>query len=117
MQYTTLECYHTQKIVKKSAKLLCKHVEFTVHPRILDTNVPNASELTRLGFSDVNTALANTIEALENISAKENLQKDMMNEIFGIREEISTMKKKLRSKQKQIPKKSPQNSHLHLLHK
>ena len=89
-----------KKFVKKSAKLLCKHVKFPVHPRILDTNAPNASELTRLGSSDVNTVLANTIEALENISTKENLQKDMMNEIFGIREEISTMKKKLRSKQK-----------------
>ena len=68
-----------KKFVKKSANLLGKHVEFTAHPRSLDgANAPNASELTRLGFTDVNTALANTIEALENIPARENPQKYMM---------------------------------------
>ena len=95
-----------KKFVKKSAKLLGKHVEFTAHPRSLDgANVPNAAELIRLGFTDVNTALANTIEALENIPAKENPQKDMMKEIVGIREEISTMKEELRNEQHQIAEK------------
>ena len=67
----------TRQFVKKSAKLLGKHVEFTPHPRSLDgANAPSAVELTRLGFSDVNTALANTIEALTNIPLKEKPQKD-----------------------------------------
>jgi hypothetical protein len=96
--------------VKKSAKLLGKHVEFTAHPRSLDgANPPNAAELTRLGFSDVNTALANTIEAIGN-SAKETPQNDIMKEIVGIREEISTMKKELRSEQQQIAEKAVEKS-------
>jgi hypothetical protein len=96
---------------KKTVKFLGKHVEFTPHPKSLDgANAPTAAELTRLGFSDVNTALANTIEALENIPAKENSHKDLMKEIVGIREEISTMKEELRSEQQQIAKKAAERS-------
>jgi len=97
--------------VKKSAKLLSKHVEFTPYPRSLDgENAPNAAELIKLGFSDVNTTLANTIEALGNIPPKENPQKDLMKEIVGIGEEISTMKKELRSEQQQIAEKVAERS-------
>jgi paraquat-inducible protein B len=100
---------------KKTTKLLGKHVEFTPHPRSLDgANAPNAAELTRLGFSDVNTALENTIEALENIPAKENPHKDIMREIVGIKEEISTMKEELRSEQHQIAEKAAEKSTLTL---
>ena len=92
---------------KKSVKLLGKYVEFTPHPRSLDgANAPNESELIRLGFSDVYTALANTIEALENIPAKENTHKVLMKEISGIREEITTMKQELRSEQQLIAEKA-----------
>ena len=85
--------WYTRNLEKKKVKLLGKYVEFTPHPRSLDgANPPSASELTRLGFSDVNTALASTIETLENIPAKVNLHKDLMKEIVGIREEITTMK-------------------------
>ena len=69
-----IQCLNTmvyKKFGKKTAKLLGKHVEFTPHPRSIDgANAPSALELTRLGFSDVNTALASTIETLENIPAK-----------------------------------------------
>ena len=42
-------------------------MEFTPHPKSLDgINAPSPEELTKLGFSDVNTALASTVEALEN---------------------------------------------------
>jgi hypothetical protein len=100
-----------KKFAKKTVKLLGKHVEFTPHPRSLDgANAPNTAELTRLGFSDVNTALANTIEALENIPAKEQPHKDLMQEIVGIREEISTMKEELRSEQLQIAEKAAERS-------
>ena len=92
-------------------KLLGKYVEFTPHPRSLDgANAPSDSELTRLGFSDVNTALASTIETLENIPAKGNIHKDIMKEIVGIREEITTMKEELRSKQIQIAEKIVEKS-------
>ena len=46
-------------------------MEFTAHPKSLDgTNAPSQIELTRLGFLDVNTTLANTVEALENAPSK-----------------------------------------------
>ena len=60
-----------KKIVKNNAKLLGKYVEFTPHPKSLDgINAPSQIELSRLGFSDVNTTLANTVEALENATSK-----------------------------------------------
>ena len=60
-----------KKFVKKITKLLGKYIEFTPHPKSLDgINAPSQEELTRLGFSDVNTALANTVEALENALSK-----------------------------------------------
>jgi hypothetical protein len=92
-----------KQYVKKSAKILGKHVEFTPHPRSLDgANAPSAMELTRQGFSDVNIALTNTIKALTNIPLQEKPQKDFLKEITVIREEISTLKEDLRSEQKQI---------------
>ena len=50
------------------------------------------------------------IETLENIPAKENLHKDLMKEITGIREEITTMKEELRSEQQQIAEKAVEKS-------
>ena len=100
-----------KKFGKKTVKLLGKYVEFTPHPRSLDgANAPSAIELTRLGFSDVNTTLANTIETLENIPTKGNLHKDLMKEIVGIKEEITTMKEELRSEQQQIAEKAAERS-------
>ena len=56
-----------KKFVKKNAKLLDKYVEFTPNPKSLDgINAPSQTELTKLGFLDINTALASTVEALEN---------------------------------------------------
>jgi ribosomal protein S17 len=56
-----------QKFVKKSHKICNKYVEFAPHPKRLDSiSKPSCEELTRLDFNDVNTALANTVEAMEN---------------------------------------------------
>ena len=100
-----------KKFGKKTVKILGKYVEFTPHSRSLDgANAPSASELARLGFSDVNTALASTIETLENIPIKENLHKDLMKEIVGIKEEITTMKEELRSEQQLIAEKAVEKS-------
>ena len=42
-------------IIKKIIKFLSKHVKFNPHLRSLDeANAPNAFELTKLGFSDLN---------------------------------------------------------------
>ena len=60
-----------KKFVKKDTKLLGKYIEFTPHPKSLDgINAPSQEELTRLEFSDVNTTLVNTVEALENAPTK-----------------------------------------------
>ena len=60
-----------KKFVKKNTKLLGKYIEFTPYPKSLDgINAPSQEELTRLGFLDVHTALANTVEALENAPSK-----------------------------------------------
>ena len=92
---------------KKTVKLFGKYVEFTPHSRSLDgVNAPNASEFIRLGFSDMNTALANIIEALDNIPAKENSHKVLMKKISGIQKEITTMKQELRSEQQLIAEKA-----------
>ena len=62
-----LNSFVYKKFVKKNEKILGKYAEFTPHPKSLDgINAPSKEELVRLGFSDVNTALANTIQALEN---------------------------------------------------
>ena len=60
-----------KKFSKKNGKILGKYVEFSPHPKNLDgTNAPSNEELVRLGFQDVNTALANTVEAIENATSK-----------------------------------------------
>jgi cell division septum initiation protein DivIVA len=49
-----------KKYVKQNHPILGKYVEFSPHPKNLDRiDGPSASELATLGFSDVNTALAN----------------------------------------------------------
>ena len=61
----------TRNSQKKNGKILRKYVEFCSHFKSLDgTNAPSNEELVRLGFSNVNTTLANTIEALKNAPSK-----------------------------------------------
>ena len=65
------KCSSIQEILKKFEKILEKYVEFSPHPKSLDeTNAPSNKELVRLGFTDVNTILANMVEALENTPSK-----------------------------------------------
>ena len=53
--------------VHKSVRLLNKWVTFHPHPNSLDGSAkPDDATLKKLGFSDVNNALADTIEALKN---------------------------------------------------
>ena len=60
-----------KKFSKKNGKLLGKYEEFSPHPKSLDgINAPSNEELVQLGLIDVNTALANTLEALENAPSK-----------------------------------------------
>jgi hypothetical protein len=53
--------------VKKSHKICNIYVEFSPHPKSLDgISKSSTEELIRLGFNDVTTALADTVEAMEN---------------------------------------------------
>ena len=83
-----------KKFVKKTTKLLGKYIEFTPHPKSLDgINAPSPTELTKLGFSDVNTALANTVEALENAPSngltRQEVRKMVEGESAKLREEMA----------------------------
>lgn len=63
MQHPMPKCCTIKKNVKKSHKICNKYVEFLPHPKSFDgISKPSVEELTRLGFNDVNTALANTVE-------------------------------------------------------
>lgn len=56
-----------KRFVKKNHKICNKYVEFFHHLKNLDrTSKPITKELTRLGFNDVNTAIANTAKTTEN---------------------------------------------------
>ena len=91
-----------KRFSKRNGKILGKYVEFSPHPKSLDgTNAPTNEELIRLGFQDVNTALANTVEAIENATSKSynklDLEKIVENAVIqgmeDIRKEMLTMKK------------------------
>ena len=93
-----------KKYVKQNIPILGKYVEFSPHPKSLDgIDAPSAKELARLGFSDVNTALANTIQALENAPNKGYTKADlskMVEEAVNkgateIRREMSLLKGKI----------------------
>lgn len=67
-----------KKYVKQNIPILGKYVEFSPHPKSLDViDAPSTTELARLGFSDVNTTLANTIQPLENVPNKGYSKADM----------------------------------------
>lgn len=69
VQYLNASVY--KKYVKENHFILGKYVELSSYHKSLDRNdAPSTIKLTRLGFSDVNTALANNIQALENVSSK-----------------------------------------------
>ena len=65
------QCFSVQKFCKEKHQTPRKICRIHPHPKSLDgTNAPSQEELTRLGFSDVNITLANTVEALGNARNK-----------------------------------------------
>jgi hypothetical protein len=59
-----------KQFLDKTIPILGSYVEFTPHPKRLEgTAPPTEEQLKQFGFQDNNTALANTIEALENRTA------------------------------------------------
>lgn len=88
-----VECLNAavyKQFVRKSACLHGKWVEFQPHPNSLDGSArPDDATLKKLGFQDVHTALANTVEALKNVPGPS--QKPLTkNDITAIVEEVVT---------------------------
>ena len=93
-----------KKFVKKNAKLLGKYIEFIPHPKSLDEiNAPSQEELTRLGFSDVNTAIANTMEAFENTPTKGITKQEIKMMMEG---ETSKLRKELAEREEIVYRKA-----------
>ena len=89
-----------KKFIKKSHKICNKYVEFSPHPESLDgISKPSNDELTRLGFNDVTTPLADTVEAMENAPSnslgKKNINKIVEEAVAKgtatVRNEMQTM--------------------------
>jgi Glu-tRNA(Gln) amidotransferase subunit E-like FAD-binding protein len=82
-----LNAHVYKKFVKKSHKMQHKYVKFNPHPRSRDgIAAPSDVALREWGFHDVLTALANTVEAIENATAVPKRR-------VGSSEEISTLVK------------------------
>ena len=98
-----------KKFVKNSHNICNKYVKFARQPRSLDSIYkPSGEKLTRLEFNDVNTALANTIDAMENAPSN-TLEKKDINKIVEetvakgtaiVRTEMQTMETRLTSQAK-----------------
>jgi hypothetical protein len=59
-----------RQFLDKTLPILGSYVEFTPHPKSIEGTAPPTEEkLKKYGFCDNNTALVNTIEALENRTA------------------------------------------------
>jgi hypothetical protein len=82
-----LNAHVYKKFVKKSHKIQHKYVRFNPHPRSLDgIAAPSDEALREWGFHDVNMALVNTDEAIENATAVPKRR-------AGTNEEISSLVK------------------------
>jgi hypothetical protein len=99
-----LECLNPavyKQHLRKSMRMHSKHITFLPHPRSLDgSSKPDEETLRRLGFLDVNTAIANTLEAISNAPppAKKPLSKAEIHELVtdAVTKGISKLKTELK---------------------
>jgi hypothetical protein len=87
-----------KQYVKKNLKLLHMHARCTPHPRSLDgTNCPDKQTLKDFGFTDVNTAIVNTMTAISNQPAANNSQNVTMAQVvYLLDKRTETVKKELK---------------------
>jgi ATP-dependent exoDNAse (exonuclease V) beta subunit len=65
IEYLNPTVYH--QFVNKTHKIHNSHVTFTPHPKNLEgTLLPSKEQQKQFGFCDINSALVNTIEAIQN---------------------------------------------------
>lgn len=85
-----LECLNPsvyKQHLRKSMRMHTKHISFIPHPRSLDgSSKPDEDTLRKLGFLDVNNAIASTLEAINNAPApaKKTLTKDEIHELVEV---------------------------------
>lgn len=92
----------------KNYKIFNEYVEFSLHPKNLDgISKPSMEELTRLGFNDVNTTLADTVEIMENTPSnglrknnKQNSRRNCRQRHAIVRNEMQIMETRLTSQTK-----------------
>ena len=88
--------YH--QYVNKSLNFFDQHVSFTLHPRSLVGSLPPLKEeKEKLGFCDINTAMANTLAAIHNAPpSKDSLGKEEIIAIVG--DAVTKGNRKLKTK-------------------
>ena len=96
-----VECLNSavyKQHVHKLIRLLNKWVTFHPHPNSLDGSAkPDDSTLKKLGFSDVNNALADTIEALKNVPGPSHLPLNKSDIATLVKDVVSKENDKLRT--------------------
>jgi hypothetical protein len=90
-----IECLNPtvyRQYVNKTHKIYNSHVTFTPHPKSLDgTHPPTEEQQKEFGFFDINTALANTLEAIQNAPSVQGKKPRMEKEIITeFKEELKT---------------------------
>ena len=99
-----IECLNPtvyRQFVNKTHKIHNSHVVFTPHPKSLEGTMPPSEEQQKMfGFCDINTALVNTLEAIQNApnnpGKKPRVKKEAMSEF---KEVLKTeLKKELKTK-------------------
>ena len=98
-----IECLNPtvyRQFVNKTLRIHNSHVTFTPHPKSLEGTLPPTDEQQKqFGFCDINTALVNTLEAIQNapstLGRKPRAEKEVITEF---KEEIKTeLKKELKA--------------------
>ena len=116
-----MECKNAiiyKHFVWKSIKILGHYVEFVPHPKSLNGKFkPSHEELARLGFADIHTALADTVENLHISPTGETYSKKDVDKLLAaakneVRKEMVTMKDVITTEMKIFTEKVVEESSL-----
>ena len=81
--------YH--QFVNKTHKIHNSHVTFTLHPKSLEGTLPPSDEQKKLfGFCDINSALVNTLEAIQNAPSNQKKPRAEKDDINTMKLELKT---------------------------
>ena len=106
VEVTTTVTY--KQFVTKHVKMLNHYIKFTPHPRSLDgLAAPSEAQLKEFGFTDINNALAGTVEALRNAPSSKTTNQVTKAEIAtmvqeAVKEGNKTLKRELLTDMQEI---------------